>query len=263
MRYPAKNTQSFSSLRTALKLLNLFSIEEPELGISEMADKLEVGRSTAFRLANTLSEEGLLVKDPTTKTYRLAATILAKGNTIISNIGLCQLSKSIIEKLASQSGETAHIAIYKDHQLMYLFKIDSSYPVHLLSHAGKLNPLHCTSTGQILLAHQDQNRINEVINKGLHDYTKNTLTDPRKLIELLNTIKKQRYSISKEELHNGVSSIAAPVCDGAGKVIAAVSIAGPIARINSQTIPKLTKLVQSAADEISRQLKYNIHVKNQ
>jgi DNA-binding IclR family transcriptional regulator len=80
---------------------------------------------------------------------------------------------------------------------------------------------------------------------------------------LLNTVKKQGFSISKEELHNGVSSIAAPVCDGAGNIMAAVSIAGPITRINSQTIPKLTKLVLNAANEVSNQLKFNKLVKNQ
>jgi DNA-binding IclR family transcriptional regulator len=225
--------------------------------INVIADRLEIGRSTAFRLANTLVVEGLLVKDTHTKSYRLAATILAKGNTIISKINLCQVSQAIIEKLREQSGETSHIAIYKDYQAMYLYKMESSFPVHLLSHAGKLNPLYCTSTGQVLLAHQDDLIIKDVIAKGLNAYTAKTITDPLKLIQLLHSIKKQGYAISIEELHNGVSSIAAPVRNPVGRVIAAVSIAGPTKRINTQNISKLTKLVQNAATEISRRLKEN------
>ncbi|MEH7095526.1 IclR family transcriptional regulator [Neobacillus vireti] len=248
------NSYHYSSLRNALRLLHLFSVEEPELQLEEIADRLEIGESTAYRLAHTLIMEGFIVRDPSAKSYRLAASVLALGNTLIKKENLYHLSIDSIEKLAMRTGETAHIGILKDFQLLYLLKIDSAHPVHLLSHAGKKNPLHCTSTGQVLLAHQESSTIDHVMEKGLISFTSKTITDSVKLKNLLDTIRAQGYAVSREELHEGVVSIAAPVRNSNSKPIAAVSIAGPITRINERTIPKLIKQVQQAAAEVTTKL---------
>lgn len=190
MRYPAINDHHYSSLRTALRLLNLFSVDEPELQLQDIAARLEIGQSTAFRLVHTLMEEGFVIRDPSTKSYRLAASVLAMGHTIITKVDLCHQSIDILENLAKNTGETAHISVLKDDQALYLLKIDSSNPVHLLSHAGKRNPIHCTSTGQILLAYQTDSIINKVLERELIGYTEKTITDPIKLKNLLQTIRK-------------------------------------------------------------------------
>ena len=88
MRYPAVNDYAYSSLRNALRLLNLFSVEEPELQLEDMASRLEIGQSTAYRLVHTLIEEGFIVRDPSAKSYRLAASVLALSHTIITKLDL-------------------------------------------------------------------------------------------------------------------------------------------------------------------------------
>jgi IclR family KDG regulon transcriptional repressor len=250
VRYPALNSNHYSSFRNALRVLNLFSVEDPELQLEDIASRLEIGQSTAFRLVHTLMVEGLIVRDSSAKSYRLAASVLAFGQTLIKKENLYHMSLEIIEKLAERTGETAHIGIMKEFQLLYLLKIDSAHPVHLLSHAGRKSPLHCTSTGQVLLAYQEESIIEKVIDKGLAAFTSKTITDPMKLKKLLDTIRIKGYAVSKEELHEGVVSIAAPVLNSKSKTIASVSIAGPITRINERTIPKLIKQVQKSADEV-------------
>ena len=254
MRYPSINHHHYSSLRNALRLLNLFSVDEPELQLQDMATKLEIGQSTAFRLVQTLIAEGFVMRDPYAKSYRLAASVLAMGHTIITKMDLCHKSIDILEELAENTGETAHIAVLKDDQALYLLKIDSSNPVHLLSHAGKTNPIHSTSTGQILLAYQAESIINKVMERELIGYTEKTITDPMKLKNELQIIRKKGYAVSQEELHKGVVSIAAPVKNKKGEIIAAVSIAAPISRINKQNVPKLTKQVQQTANEMTQKL---------
>ena len=254
LRYPAANSYHYSSLRNALRLLNLFSLEEPELQLEDIASRLEIGQSTAFRLVHTLMVEGFIVRDSSTKSYRLAASLLDLGQSLIKKENLYHLSLDPIEKLAERTGETAHIGIIKEFQLMYLLKIDSAHPVHLLSHAGRRSPLHCTSTGQVLFAYQEESTIDRVLERGLISYTSQTITDPMVLKKLLHTIRSKGYAVSKEELHEGVVSIAAPVRNSKSKPIAAVSIAGPITRINERTIPKLIKQVQQAADEVAKSL---------
>ena len=107
---------------------------------------------------------------------------------------------------------------------------------------------------KILLANQSDAMIEQVISKGLTSYSAKTITDPEKLRKLLKIIRSQGYAVSQEELHEGGMSIAAPVKNNKGKVIASVSIAGPTSRINQQTISKLTKQVQQAADDITMKL---------
>ena len=237
------------------RLLNLFSVDEPELQLQDIATKLEIGQSTALRLVQALMVEGFVIRDPSAKSYRLAASVLAMGHTIITKMDLCHKSIHILEELAENTGETAHIAVFKDDQALYLLKIDSSNPVHLLSHAGKKNPIHSTSTGQILLAYQEESIINKVMERELIGYTERTITDPMKLKNELQIIRKKGYAVSQEELHKGVGSIAAPVTNIKGEIIAAVSIAGPMSRINQQNVPKLTKRVQQAANEVAQKLR--------
>ncbi|MCL7748339.1 IclR family transcriptional regulator [Halalkalibacter alkaliphilus] len=250
MRYPAINNESFSSMRNALRLLNLFTIEEPELTLSEIAEKLQIAHSTAHRLTLTLIHSNLIVKEPNTKTYRPASSILSMGNTFLSKYKLCQVSIPILEDLTKKTGETAHISILKGTKVVYLYKVDSSHPVHLLSHAGRQNPIHCTSSGQVILAYQSENKIQEVIQAGLPEYTPQTITSSRVFLQALSKIHQQGFAVSKEEMHIGVTSIAAPIYHK-GHVVASVSIAGPTTRINKLKIESMIKLVKLAATKIT------------
>ena len=104
MRYPAINDHHYSSLRNALRLLNLFSVDEPELQLQDIATKLEIGQSTAYRLVHTLIEEGFVMRDPSAKSYRLAASVLAMGHTIITKVDLCHYSIHILEEASGEYG---------------------------------------------------------------------------------------------------------------------------------------------------------------
>ncbi|WP_428911865.1 IclR family transcriptional regulator [Niallia sp. Krafla_26] len=249
------NKSNYSSFRNALRILNLFSMDQPELQLKDIMKELGVGKSTAFRLVHSLTEEGFIIRDSSSKSYRLAASLLAKGQTIIHTEDLCHLSLDVLENLAEKTHEAAHISILKDFRVLYLLKVDSAYPVHLLSHAGRQSPLHCTSSGQVLLAFQSDTMIRQVIEKGLTAFTANTITNSSKLEKVLEYIRIKGFAVCKEEHRKGITSIAGPVKNTQNEVIASVSIAGPISRINDRTISNLTREVQQAADEISRRLR--------
>ena len=148
------------------------------------------------------------------------------SHTIITKLNLCHLLLDNLEKLEEMTGETAHISVIKEHQALYLLKIDSSYPAQLLSHAGRENPIYCTSTGQKLLAYQDA-IIEQVISESLTSYTSKTITNLIKLKNLLKTIRSYGYAVSEEELHEWVVSIVVLVKNNIGNVIVTVSFAEP------------------------------------
>lgn len=241
----------FNTLENALHLLDLFSLDEPELSATEIADRLGVANSTVHRLVTTLMSEGFIAKDRHTNLYRLGTSIMALGHIVTGQHKIHKISQPVLEVLVQRSNETAHIGILRDFDVIYLNKIECSHPVRLLSHLGKRNPAHCTSTGQVLLAHQPPKVIEEFLSRKLDRYTSKTITDPDDLSKRLSQIKKQGYSLSIEELHEGVSSISAPIRNPKNQAAASVTIAGPTQRINSHTVPNLIKLVIQAANEIS------------
>ncbi|MEB3101522.1 IclR family transcriptional regulator [Ferviditalea candida] len=247
-------SSSASSLENALQLLKMFTMDEPELRLSEIAEKLGVAASTAHRLVNTLVAEGFVVKDPRTNMYRLGASILAFGKMITAQIKLYREALPILQELVNKSNETAHIGILDQTDTVYLHKIECSHPVRLLSHSGKRNPAYCTGTGQLILAYQDERTVNRVIERGLVRKTPKTITRPDEFLSLLNTIRKQGFAIASEQLHEGVTSIAAPIRDLSGQVVASVAVVGPVQRITTARIRPLTHLVVQAGHEISERM---------
>jgi DNA-binding IclR family transcriptional regulator len=247
-----QENNTVSSMANALKLLNLFSMDEPEWTLSELAEKLNIGPSTVYRLTKTLLHEGFIMKDRVTKKFRLGSSLLQMGHYIISSYDICKLSPPIMEKLVQDTGETVHLSILEGNKTIYLQVFECQNYVNVYTHVGKTNPVHCTSTGQIILAYQPEVTIEKVIHAGLPLLTPNTITDPQKFRKRLAEIKKQGYTFNKDEMNMGVSAIAAPVKTTSSKVKFAVSIAGPNARINSCTAPSLSKLVVKAAEEISQ-----------
>lgn len=242
-----------STLENALCLLDLFTIDEPELCATDIAEKLGVANSTVHRLATTLISEGFVTKDPRTNLYRLGTSVLALSQVVTKKTKIYTISQPILESLFQQCKETVHIGILKDLDVIFLNKIVGSYPIQLLSYIGKRNPAHCTATGQVLLAYQPPDVIDLFRYRELKPYTKNTITNPDDLLKLFQKIQIQGYSLCKDELHEGVSAISAPIRNDKGTVIAAISITGRTQIImNSQQ--NFIKLIKKAADDIQRAL---------
>jgi len=255
-----KNNQDYllSSVKNALRLLRSFSIDEPEKKVTDLASSLGLGKSTVSRLLATLASEGFVYKDPETQKYRLGLTILNLNTIVTSNLEINRESQPVLQKLVNEVGETAHIAVLENMGVVYLNRVECKHPVQILSHIGRRNPLHCTSSGKVILAHQKEEIIEQFFEEGLQKYTMNTIADPDDLRNILKTVKEQRYAVSVEELREGVASVAAPIWDYTGKVMYAVSVVGPVHRMNPHN-PALINKVKSAAKEISERLGYRKH----
>ncbi|MBN2910845.1 IclR family transcriptional regulator [Polycladomyces sp. WAk] len=244
-----------SSVKNALRILRSFSLEEPEKKVTDLAASLGLGKSTVSRLLATLASEGFVAKDPETQKYRLGLTILHLNTIVTSNLEINRESLPILQRLVNEIGETAHIAVMDGLDVVYLNRVECKHPVQILSHVGRRNPVHCTSSGKVILAHQEENLIEQVIEKGLEKYTVKTITDPDDFRDILKTVKEQGYAISIEELREGVASVAAPIRDYTGKVVYAISVIGPIHRMNPHNTTIINK-VKNAAKEISERLGY-------
>jgi len=245
-----------SSVKNALRIIKSFTMDEPEKRVSDLSASLSLSKSSVSRMMATLASEGFVSKDPETHKYRLGLSILTLSGIINTNMDIYQESQPILNKLVENIGETAHISILDNLDVIYLLKVECKHPVRFLTHIGKRNPPYSTSSGKVMLAYSNMKLVEQVLERGLHKFTKNTISTSEKLYAELKQIREDGYSFSIEEFTEGVTSIAAPVFDYRGNVIAALSVVGPKQRIPSFKIHVLAKKVMEAAMEISNRMGY-------
>lgn len=249
-------THQLSSLQNALRILRSYSLDRPSQGITEISNSLKMGKSTVHRLVATLANEGFLVKDAETRKYRLGYSVLALYGVVTSNLDIYNESLPTVRNLVDKVSETAHIGVLDERNVIYLLKVECNHYVRFLTHVGRRNPLHCTSSGKVMLAHKDPQFVQHYMENDLQKFTDTTITDSSALKEELARIKKQGYATSFEELLEGVNSIAAPIRDYSGHVVAAVTVVGPRQRMGRSKTNFFAKHVMEASAEISEKLGY-------
>ncbi|MCL6626599.1 MAG: IclR family transcriptional regulator [Alicyclobacillus shizuokensis] len=246
------------SLTTALRVLQCFSMEEPELGVTEIALRLGVGKSTVHRILTTLERNGFVRKDEATRRYRLGLSVLTLGGILMSNLEIYREGQHLLESFVNRFDETVHLAVLEGLSTVYVSKIESKHPVPMLTHLGRKNPLHCTSSGKAILAFQEDELIQEVIRRGLTRYTRTTITDPEQLLLRLEDIRRQGFATSEGELRDGISSVAVPVRDYTRKVMGAVTVVGPTYRFTPDKVKTLARQLLDVGREISTRLGYYV-----
>lgn len=244
------------SVKNALRILKSFTMDEPEKRISDLAKSLKLSKSTISRTMSTLASEGFVVKDPETQKYRLGLSILSLSGIVNSHMDIHRESMPVLNKLVNNCGETAHISVLDNYEVIYLQKVECNHPVRFLTHTGKRNPAYCTSSGKILLAFSDKEVIETVIANGLERFTKHTITEPETLRAHIAQVKENGHSFSFEEFSEGVISIGTPIFDYTGKVVAALSVVGPKQRIHDEKIKSILYQTLLASAEISERLGY-------
>ncbi len=250
------DASTLSSLRNALRVLESFSVDDPEKGVTEIAQESGLGKSTVHRVLTTLEEAGYVRKDDSTRRYRLGLSVLSLSGVLISNLEIYREAQHLLEVFANRFDEAVHLAVLEDYHTVYISKIESTHPVRILTHLGRKNPIHCTSSGKVILAFQDDAMVEEVIARGLERFTPATVTDETRLRADLAEIHSLGYAISHGEMRAGVSSVAVPVWDYTRQVVGAVTVVGPTQRFTPTKVQDLTKQLQSVGAEISRRLGY-------
>ena len=245
-----------TSAAKAARLLRAFTSETPEWGISALAKHLGLAKSTVHRLATTLIEARLLEQNPQTCKYRLGLAVFELGACVASQMDVSKVSVVHLEELMERTGETVHLAIVDENEVLYINKIESRQTIRMYSRVGRRGPVYCTGVGKVLLAFQSPERIEEVIATGLVPHTEHTIVDPDKLKACLAEIRANGYGIDDEEIEVGLRCIAAPIRDHSGRVIASISVAGPSQRLPKERLIGFAPDIISTADTISQRLGY-------
>ena len=243
------------SLDRALEILRLLG-SEPEMRVTDLARRLEVHKSTVFRLLSTLQEHGLVEQNPTTEKYRLGYGLVRLAGAVVAELDLARASRSVLEELAVRTGETVNLAILQGDQVVNIDQIAAPNLVVNVNWVGKQTPLHATSNGKVLLAYLAEEERRRLLSRPLPRLTPRTITDPRMLEKQLRRILTDGYAFTLEELELGLNAVAAPVYAADGRVQAAVSVAGPSYRVTPQRLSELGEMTKDAGAAISRRMGY-------
>ncbi|HSN22306.1 MAG TPA: IclR family transcriptional regulator [Usitatibacter sp.] len=254
VKKPKPKRMRLSSVANAIRLTKAFSEQEYEMGISALAARLGLAKSTVHRLATTLVEYDMLEQNRETGKYRLGLAFFELGTLVRRKMDVTTEAQGEIHALADSSGETVQLAILDHLTVLYIRIRESRQAVRLSSGLGSRAPAHCTGVGKALLAFQAPEVVQQVIDNGLKQYTVNTITDPEKLRAELASIRARGYAIDDEEIEVGLRCVAAPIRDHSGRVVAAISVAAPVQRMSKKQVQATIPSVVAAAENISRRL---------
>lgn len=243
-----------SSVGSALRLLKAFTAEEPELGITEIGRRLGVAKSTAHRLASTLVAEGFLEQNPADGRYRLGLLLFSIGTLVRRRLNVSEQAVPHLQALCETSGETVHLAVLHDTEVVFLRNIESKQAIRPRSYLGVRKPAYCTSEGRALLAFGPPQQVTAVMRDTLVPRTPRTLTDKAAITRLLQKIRSQGYAVDDEESEVGMRGVAAPVFDANGLAVASVGVVGPVQRFTAQRQRALARMVLATAQAISTHL---------
>jgi IclR family KDG regulon transcriptional repressor len=248
--------ERLSSVATAIHLLKAFSEDEVEIGISAMARRLGLAKSTVHRLASTLVSEGLLEQDQESGKYHLGVALFRLGALVRRRMDVSNEARPYLYDLREKVNESVHLAILDGSEIMYVYNLESTHAIRMRSDIGVRKPVHCTAEGQAILAFQPAETIERVIAAGLPSRTPRTITSAEKFIKALGLVRQRGCAIEDEESELGMICVAAPIRDDSGAVVAAVGIAGPTMRLSKKAIAGVIPHVIATAEQVSARLGY-------
>jgi len=238
----------------AIHLLKAFSDAHPELSLIELTRRVDLNKTTAYRLLTALESEGLVVRNPETEAYRLGPEVIALGARAARANDLRSASRLELIELAQQIGETASLEALQDGQVLILDEAPGAYLIGATQFIGTRWPAHATSTGKVLLAHLPEAELKAMLARPLAQLTAKTLTAPEALRRELVRIREQGYAVAADELEVGSMAVGAPILNHQRQIVAAISVHGPGARLTPDRLPEVARQIKAAAERISIRL---------
>ena len=237
-----------------LRILQSFAPYDRDVSLGDIAERVELPKSSVHRLLVTLIAHGFVERDDSTRRYKLGIKLFELGSAAIHERGLQGSAQPALDELSRVTGETCHLAVLSGTEAVYVYKLDGTSSIIMSSRVGGRAPVHATSIGKVLTAWSSPEVMALVRKAPMKASTRNTITSFRAFDAELQKVRASGYALDLEEFEMGLRCIAAPVRDQSARVIAALGIAGPRSRLGDTRLKKLVPIVVDAADLLSRNL---------
>ncbi|ODU72302.1 MAG: hypothetical protein ABT00_18025, partial [Bordetella sp. SCN 68-11] len=234
---PRKDPYWVDALAQGLSVLEAFDCEQPSLTLTELAQRLGWSRSKPYRFVHTLEKLGFLEREEVGRRYRLTAHAMKLGFAYLNRLPLVELAQPIMNRLRTEVGASVHMAILDRDELVYVAQARIPLPTSIDIHVGSRMPPHSSSIGRILLAYKPQADIARILDSApIPALTEKSTVDPAAFRALLDTAHERGYVYNDEEFHRGVRSIAAPVLNAQGDVVAGLNATSMIYTFTDEVV---------------------------
>jgi DNA-binding IclR family transcriptional regulator len=230
----------------------LSALADGPIGVTEVADRTDLAKSTAARMLASLAREGAVEQVPGETRYRLGSRIVSLAAGIVPTRSLVTLARPSLVDLASAVGEAAGLSVANGFAVHYVDQVDTTHQVQIRDWTGTRVPMHAVSSGQVILAHMSPAAIERYLALPRVAFTSRTITDSAELRERLREVQLAGHAWVRDEFAEGLTSVAAPIVDALGNVNAAVHVHGPSYRFpRAGAESEIAVLVTDAAARIS------------
>jgi IclR family acetate operon transcriptional repressor len=252
----SQETPPIQSLDRGLIILESVANSSTPVSLSELTGVLGIDRSSVFRLANTLKRRGFLAYPAGRKDYILGPALWRLSHHYDWGTMLIRVSREQLKHLASETNETAHLAVREGKQALFIDHATANHVIAVSGQTGESVPLYCTAHGKALLADLEQADLVSLFGPGpLRRYTKQTIVTLPQLARACSQIRSQGYSSDDGEMQEGVRCVAAPIRAQNGVVVGSIGISAPAIRFPKDRYTVCANQVRAVAAEISERLR--------
>jgi DNA-binding IclR family transcriptional regulator len=252
----AKKNQSVEKV---FQIIEVMAKAKGPMRLQDISVRIGLPASTALRYLNTLMTFGYVNQDVDSQKYSLTLKFAQIGSLVSSQISIREIARPYLIDLSEKCQESTCLAIEDHMEAIYIDVVDGpDNMLKTLQRIGKSAPLHSTGVGKLFLLNYPIEKIDMLIaEKGLSRLTENTISTKEELMKELDRVKCSNYAFDNEECEIGAKCIAAPIRDYTGKIVAGISVSGPVTRMTPEKIKLLTEYTIVAAQKISEILAYD------
>lgn len=244
------------SVNRALDLLEVFLSPNSEVGLTEIASRLNLDKATAYRLLNTLEKRGYVERPPETRRYRLGLRAFEIGAAYQNQLEIRRLGLNTLQEMVRQTGEDAFLCIREDDFALCVEKVDALAQVNIYTlRVGGRQALHLGAAPRALLSGlSDQDLADYAARTGLPPATPYSLKNLAEITEDAHSTQKNGYTLSLNDATVGIAAVGAPIYDRRNQVAASISLSGLANRYETDRLEPLIHVVHESAQQLSRQM---------
>lgn len=246
------------TLAKAIRILELFTVDSPHWGITDISRELRLNKSSVFRILQTLEEKGYVRQNPVDKSYMLSAKFLWLGTVVASQMDILNQSKNEIETLWKRTQGTVVVRVREKSELITVAIRESPQALRVSHRVGTRVNFNWGAIGKAIFAYLPDDEMEEFLKANpLVKFTSRTITSTQSFLDQLGQVRRSGFAYSDQEALQGVRAVGAPIFDVSGKPFAGISIGLPVFLFPKSRVAELGKLVRRSADRISKNLGYD------
>ncbi len=247
-------SQSVRAVERALDILLCFTRDEPARSLTQIAESINMSKTTVHRLLATLENRRFIARDRVTGLYRLGIRFIEMASLVHQDLELHRCAHPYLKHLLAEFGETVDLSILDGSQVIYLEVIESPRRLKLAAAVGQRLPAFFTASGKALMAYLPEEQVRKIIGENLAEHADRSPVSIPEALEELRRTAERGYAISEQEYEQGINAVAAPILDLNNYPLASIAIVGPSFRLTKDRLPALGESIRETTQLITKEI---------